>query len=396
MAVKTNYEKNGIKYYRTSLLIGYNSEGKKVYKEFYGKSKADAEQKKEDYKFDLRNGINKNAENQVMNVAFKAWLLDVIMPSGIKTSTFETYESIYRLYIKDSKLAIHKIKDIKPMMVQTFLNELYASGKKYPLLSKTYKIIKRFFNYQVEIDALIKNPCISVKVPGQLAYVKEKNSEEIEVFTEEERDKILTHLFKTHNRIAGIAYLGFSLGMREGEILALSWSNLDQKNRIMHIKNSVRNTKDFDVEGNVIGHSYKITLPKTLSSVRDIEYPKEFDAMWKAAKAQNSKDKLKAGKAYNNKFNLVFTDELGGVLSKRYVLREWTKALSDLEIPYRPFHKLRHTFITHMAITHVPEPITQAIVGHKKGSEVTHKIYTHINREDTKKALQSYRISVPK
>ncbi len=396
MAVKTNYEKNGIKYYRTSLLIGHDSTGKKIYKEFYGKSRADAEQKKEDYKFDLRNGINKNAENEVMNAAFKIWLLEVIMPSGIKTSTFETYESIYRLYIKDSKLGIRKIKDIKPIMIQTFLNELYAKGKKYPILSKTYKIIKRFFNYQVEIDAIIKNPCISVKVPGQLSYVKEKNCEEIEIFSEEERDRILAHLFKTHNRIAGITYLGFSLGMREGEILAFSWDNLDQNQRIMHIKNSVRNTKDFDAEGNVLGHSYKITIPKTLSSVRDIEYPKEFDAMWKAVKAQNNKDKLKAGDSYNNEFNLVFTDEVGGVLSKRYVLREWAKSLSNLEIPYRPFHKLRHTFITNMALDHVPEPITQAIVGHKKGSEVTHKIYTHINREDTKKALQNYRISVPK
>lgn len=396
MAVKTNYSKGNHKYFRTSLLLGYDSNGKKIYKEFYGKTKSEAEKKKEEYKYDLKNGINKNAENETMNDSFKVWLLEVIMPSGIKTSTFETYESIYRLYIKDSTLGIRKIKDIKPIMIQTFLNELYAKGKKYPLLSKTFKLIKRFFNYQVAIDSILKNPCLSVQVPGQLAYLKAKNSEEIEVFTPEERDKILSYLYKNKSRIAGVVYLGFSLGMREGEILAFSWDNLDQKRRIMHIRNSVRNTKDFDSEGNVIGHSYKITVPKTLSSVRSIEYTKDFDAMWKAAKSQNSKDKLKAGNAYNNEFNLVFTDELGGVLDKRYLLREWTKTLNDLEIAYRPFHKLRHTFITHMALERIPEPVTQAIVGHKKGSEITHKIYTHINKEDTKTALQNYRISVPK
>jgi len=49
-----------------------------------------------------------------------------------------------------------------------------------------------------------------------------------------------------------------------------------------------------------------------------------------------------------------------------------------------------------MATDGVPEPIIQAIVGHKKGFGITHKIYTHINKENTKKALQNYRISVPK
>lgn len=396
MASKTNYEKGGKKYYRTSLLIGYDSNGKKIYKEFYGKNKTEAELKKEEYKQDLKNGINKNAENETLNNSFKVWLFEVIMPSGIKTSTFETYESIYRLYIKDSSIGIKKIKDIKPIMIQTFLNNLHSKGKNYPLLTKVYKLLKRFFNYQIEIDAILKNPCLSVKVPGQISYLKVKNSTPIEVFTPEERDKILNYLYKAESRIAGVAYLGFSLGMREGEILALSWDDVDLKKRILHISKSVRYTKDFDENGDAAGGSFKITIPKTLSSVRDIEYTKNFDDMWKKAKSQNNKDKLKAGKSYNNKYNLVFTNPLGDVLNKRYLLRQWEKALDELEIAYRPFHKLRHTFITQMATDGIPEPITQAIVGHKKGSEITHKIYTHINKEDTKKALQNYRISVPK
>lgn len=144
-----------------------------VEKEFYGKSKSETEAKKEAYKQDLKNGINHNLDESTVNDAFNFWLINVILPSGIKTSTYETYETIYRLYIKDSALlGIKKVSEVNATTIQQLLNDMNTSGKNYPLLSKTYKLIKRFFNYAIENYAILKNPCISVKVPGQIAYLK--------------------------------------------------------------------------------------------------------------------------------------------------------------------------------------------------------------------------------
>jgi len=394
VASKTNTEVNGHKYFRMRLLIGYDSNGKKVFKTFYGKSKSEAELKRNEFKQDLKNGMNVDAGGLTLNTAFKDWIFNVIMPSGIKTSTFETYESIYRLYVNDSEIGIKKIKDIKSHMIQTYLNKLFKNGKKYPIILKLTKLLKRFFNYEIETDVIIKNPCLSVKVPGQINYLKEKNSNEVLVFTREERDIIIEYLYKTNSRIASIAYLGFSLGMREGEILALSWDDINQKSCVISIKRSLRYTKDFDELGNKIGGSMKLTIPKTMSSVREIEYTDSFKDMWKRAKDQNIKD-ARVGTSFNNKNNLVFTNALGDPIDKRYVIRQWKNVLGALELVYRPFHTTRHTFVTHMAIDGVPESITQSIIGHKKGSEVTHKIYTHINKESTKKVLENYKINVP-
>jgi len=279
-------------------------------------------------------------------------------------------------------------------MIQSYLNKLFKNGKKYPIILKLSKLIKRFFNYEIETDVIIKNPCLSVKVPGQINYLKEINSNEVLVFTPEERDMIIEYLYKTGNRIASIAYLGFSLGMREGETLALSWDDINQTSCVIKIKKSLRYTKDFDELGNKIGGSMKLTIPKTMSSVREIEYTESFKDMWKRADAQNIKDAL-VGTSFNNKYNLVFTNALGEPVNKRYVIRQWEKALGELDLVYRPFHTTRHTFESHMAVDRVPESITQAIIGHKKGSEITHKIYTHINKESTKKILENYKIKVP-
>jgi len=103
--------------------------------------------------------------------------------------------------------------------------------------------------------------------------------------------------------------------MREGEIIALGCNDIDFENRILHITKSARYTKDFNAEGEAIVRSMKITIPKTLSSVRDIEYPGTFEDLWKQAKIQNSKNKLEAGSSFDNKYNLAFTNEIGEVLS---------------------------------------------------------------------------------
>ena len=60
MAVRTNYEKNGKNYYRVTATIGKKADGKPIRKEFYGKSKKEAESKKEEYIKGLNLGLNSN------------------------------------------------------------------------------------------------------------------------------------------------------------------------------------------------------------------------------------------------------------------------------------------------------------------------------------------------
>lgn len=53
-------------------------------------------------------------------------------------------------------------------------------------------------------------------------------------------------------------------------------------------------------------------------------------------------------------------------------------------------HDLRHTFITNCKNKEIPEHIIQSWVGHTIGSQVTSKVYTHINQENTMKYLEKY------
>ena len=59
MAVKTNVNKNGNKYFRITRTIGHKEDGTPVKKEFYGNSKSDAEEKAQQYINDLKNELER-------------------------------------------------------------------------------------------------------------------------------------------------------------------------------------------------------------------------------------------------------------------------------------------------------------------------------------------------
>ena len=106
MAVKTNVNKNGNKYFRITRTIGHREDGTPVKKEFYGNSKSDAEEKANQYINDLKNGLIANAENYTVSQLMKIWLFDFLNNStSIKPSTFQRYEGVYRNYIKTSPIA---------------------------------------------------------------------------------------------------------------------------------------------------------------------------------------------------------------------------------------------------------------------------------------------------
>ncbi len=97
MAVKTNYRKNGKDYYRVTATIDKKADGKPIRKEFYGKSKKEAEQKRDEYLRNIANGLNTDYENAELVPLMELWLFEVIKPSNkIKEITFERYESIFR------------------------------------------------------------------------------------------------------------------------------------------------------------------------------------------------------------------------------------------------------------------------------------------------------------
>ena len=117
MPRKINYSKNGQDYFRVTTSLGRNSSGKLIRKEFYGKSRKEAEQMKDEYLNNIKNGLNVDYKRILLGELMHSWLFEIVRASNkIKPSSFKRYEDIFRNYIANSDVYGIKINSLKAIL----------------------------------------------------------------------------------------------------------------------------------------------------------------------------------------------------------------------------------------------------------------------------------------
>lgn len=163
LSKKTNFQVNGISYYRATATVGKDGDGKLIRKQFYGSSKKEAEAKRDEYLMNINKGLSHNFDKALFSSVFEVWFETVLRPS-LALSSYKRYETDYRLRIKNSALSSRKLMDIKSINIQSYYNEL-AETYSVNTVRNTHKLLSNFFSYCVKSDLIIKNPLAVVEVP---------------------------------------------------------------------------------------------------------------------------------------------------------------------------------------------------------------------------------------
>lgn len=367
---KINATAKGHEYFRVRALIGYDCTGKHIYKNFYGSSKSDAEKMKNDYLKDLQDGLNPDLTSQSLSQAMHTWIWDIEKFSGIKSSSFERYESIYRNYIKDSKLGLLVVSEIKKLPIQKYYNSLIDTGKSESQVKNLHKLLNKFFKYAETEGYILKNPLIGLKLPKNNEEDIEEDDCVVETFTNEEINKIIESIGNVKLRY--IILFALLTGCRQGEILALQKSDI--KDDVVKINKSVRKVKLFDDE-KTYEHEMKVTKPKTKSSNREVPLTAKLQTELKRLEKLVAEEKLKLGPEYTNN-NLLFPSITGTHIDAKNLRRSWERALDNAGIPRKKFHALRHTYATRLFENGTSILTVSRLLGHS--STRTTEIYTHV------------------
>lgn len=154
-------------------------------------------------------------------------------------------------------------------------------------------------------------------------------------------------------------------GLRFGEAAALLISDMDLKERVIHV------TKTFDPVNLVV------TTPKTLCSVRDVYIQDELKALCKQIKLHTLQQNILFGHPDSQ---ILFSSESGDYI-EYYAYNKYLKE-NSLKILKRGItaHTLRHTHASLLLEQGVPIDVISRRLGHEN-SQVTREIYLHVTEK---------------
>ncbi|MCI8965572.1 MAG: site-specific integrase [Clostridia bacterium] len=355
MAKKTNVEVNGKKYFRITKTIGHKADGTPIRKSFYGAGINEANQKADEYMNKLKTGMTINYEYVTLNDLMNTWIYEIKKNDDIKPATFESYEGTYRNYIKESDIASLKLFTIKSIHIQEYYNKMSKNGFSSSKIKKINKLLSQFFKYALSEGYLNRNPVDNIVIP-KLEIEKIHKEEDIEYFTETEISELKKAIKGTDIELIVLFALG--TGLRQGELLALRYSDIDYDKKQIKVNRTVKKVYVFD-ENNIKIQKTLFLEPKTKNSKRVVDIPTSLF---------NKLDVIKSD-------NLIFSDN-GNVLEARKLFRKWTTILKSNNIPHKKFHSLRHTYATLLLSKGVDLLTVSKLLGHSS-LKIT-EIYTHI------------------
>ena len=176
-----------------------------------------------------------------------------------------------------------------------------------------------------------------------------------------------------------------TLGLRRGEACGLSWGDVDFGDGTVFIQHS------YDESGN-------LKAPKTESGVRILPMPEFLANALKSRKAhllaelggesKGSTVKRDDGTVDFKPEVPVCTDEFGARIEPQPLSSWWTYRRKKFGADGISLHQLRHTFLSLAAEQGIHPSVMQKLAGHASPN-ITMKIYTHVNVEAKKSAIDA-------
>ncbi|QXE18720.1 site-specific integrase [Clostridium sp. 001] len=367
-SVQKYYKDGVLKGWRTTITIGHDDTGKLVRKQFYGKTKLETIKKKDEYMNKSAAGLLPCDEKITLQEWIKIWLYEYRI-NDLRPSTLERYCGIYKIYILNSPIGLKKLKDLKTANLQAYYNILIQEKHKTPNVIKNLnKLLKTGLNQAVKEHYIIINPCNSVTLP------KLPPKKEIQIFTVEEEKKFIKSLSSHRNRALFMLALG--TGLRQGEILALRWSDINLEENELKVQRTFKRVQLINRDNSKNKTELIVQEPKTKNSKRTIPIPSAIAAELKRHKIRQAEEKLKAGDIYVDN-DLVFPNAIGEPTDAKNITRSYKRALKRADISYKNFHAMRHTYATRLFEADIPLKTVQELLGHADIS-TTANVYTHV------------------
>ena len=299
------------------------------------------------------------------SVKFGDWLdlwLETYVSPTVKPYTTDSYTNICNRYLKPY-LGRYKLSQLSALPIQKMYNELQQEHK---LSAKTVKnihgVLHRALTQAVKLQMLKANP-------SDLCDLPKVTRKEIQPMEQDDITAFL-RVIRWHKYERLYAVTLFT-GMRQGEVLGLTWDCVDFQRCTLTVSKQLQKTKK-------VGGEYTLVSTKSGKS-RIITVAPSVMEFLREEKRWQEQMQILAGSAWDNSWNLVFTNELGRHLVHFTVYKHFKEIVREIGMPKERFHDLRHSYAVVSIENGDDMKTVQTNLGHATSS-FTLDVYGHVSQ----------------
>jgi len=331
--------------------------GKRFTKSFPTKREADA------WLREMRNQVDSGLTTANHDIRLSDFIRDWLerKKSQLRPKTLADY-SYYGNELIAPHLGALKLRSIKLHAVNDFYVALANKGRPVYVIRYTHRVLHAIFADAVRLGFIPSNPAHYADVPAV-----DDSLDKMQIFPTAEYQCFVE---ACSHALHGVLYkLAIKTGMRQGELLGLTWKNVDLDRGEIRI---IQQLSRFGREGTRL-----VFAPlKTKYSSRTIKIGVDLiELLTTHRQAQQEYKQLMATRWQEN--DLVFASSMGTPLDQRNMQRDFDKLLQTAGLPKIRFHDLRHNAASLMLAGNVSIVSVSRYLGHSS-PRITLEIYAHL------------------
>ena len=258
------------------------------------------------------------------------------------------------------------MSDIKPVELEELFNDL-AMNLKTNTVNNVRTALSKVFSEAERLEVVTKNP---VRRTRKMRSQVDDTLHRYPPLSPLEARRLIEaadgHWLQDYLRLA------IGLGMRQGEILGLQWSEIDFGEGMLRVQRTISYDSIRQLDGRT-KYTLSVKPPKTRNSRRDVKLPAKLVTML-SRRLGDQMTKESVGRAY------VFHSANGNPLSASSVRKQYRRLIDDHGLRFVRMHDLRHTFAhilleadggnlssVSRALGHSSVAVTLDVYGHSAG-----------------------------
>ena len=334
----------------------YTSEGRKR-RTLYGKTRQEVAAKLSKALADREGGLTFDAGTMTVGEYLTRWLSHSVRDT-VSQKTYERYESIVRVHLSPA-LGRIKLKALTPDHVRGLYREKLDSGLAPRTVLHIHRTLSKALKQAADDGLIPRNAAASVKPP-------QARREEMQPLS---RDQVGMFLDTVKgDRMEALYVLAVTSGLRQGELLALKWEDVDLEgtNPTLEVRRSLSETR---------GRRSFVT-PKS-GRGRHLRLSKRAAGALRAHRKRQLEERVRKAGLWED-HGLIFPSEVGTPMSGRNLYRVFKIRVKRASLPQTlRFHDLRHTCATLLLRQGVNPKFVQELLGHADIS-LTLNTYSHV------------------